>query len=152
MALPNLSEIKTRLVLFGSLVTGGAVYTANAAVQGDHTLLQAGIPALMTIVAGLSNELTGSDLGELIKNRGRARDILENEHLTRVVGLTIAALIDEASADPHYAVDKKRLEAIARYVKENWQDVPVRNDNDFADLSSFQLPTFLTGNPRRSFR
>ena len=38
----------------------------------------------MTIVAGLSNELTGSDLGELIKNRGRARDILENEHRCRV--------------------------------------------------------------------
>ena len=71
--------------------------------------------------------LSSHDLHEAIRERGRARDILENEHFTRIVGLTIATLIDEA-ADPRYAADRKRLEAIARYVKENWQKVPVRDD------------------------
>ncbi len=145
MTIPNLSQIKTRLVLFGSLVTGGAFYHALSEMH-EKSPMQAAFPVIITLCAEMAMHLSSHDLHEAIRERGRARDILENEHLTRAVGRSIAALIDEASAAPHYAADRKRLEGIAKYVKENWQDISVRQDADFADITSFQLPTFLTGN------
>jgi hypothetical protein len=47
MAILNLDEIKTRLLLFGSLVTGGAFY--HALSEHDKSPAQAAVPVIITL-------------------------------------------------------------------------------------------------------
>ena len=72
----DLSDIKTRLAVFTLPVLGGAAYAAYSTVHpATDSTMAASIPAMVGAVAGIASNLTASDLWEIIKNRGRARDL-----------------------------------------------------------------------------
>ncbi len=146
MNIVDIRNMKSRLIIFGVPVMGGAVYHALSEMHGG-SLPHAVVPAIFTLFTEMAMHLWTHDVHEAIREpRENARDILENEHLNRIVGVTVAALIDEAATDTHYsAADRQRLEAIARFIEEHWQEVPVRDPADFAGVSSFKLPEFLSG-------
>ena len=86
----DISQTKTRTLIFGAVFAAATVLSGNFAAAGAAGLV---IQAVGDIAGNIAGNISANDLGEMIKRFRQNQKILDDPHLTLAVGRAISLVI-----------------------------------------------------------
>lgn len=139
----RLSQIKSRLLIFGSLVSAGAITSATLGTETG--IIQSASVSLIQAIAGIGSNIFASDLySTLAKRLSDSDELLHNHDLTKAVGDSIGVVIRMAAEEAQYESDKKALLRVAHAAPRAWELLSALRDENLAPISESQLPSFFS--------
>ncbi len=136
-----MSNLHRRVRNFAGWLTFSTVVTGLSVAEG--TLLA----TILNVLGNVSMSHTASEFGkvnvaDLLPDRG---DPLANHHLTKAVGVAIAAIIEKEGRDRSL---QQKLSPLATTARENWetiaQQVTSQDEGDFTSLAEERLLEFFS--------
>ena len=150
----DISQTKTRTLIFGAVFAAATVLSGNFAAAGAAGLV-------IQAIGGIAGNIGASDLGDMIKCFRQNQKILDDPHLTLAVGRAISLVIlnvVECDDELPKLVENKRLpypfdslRKLAKNTETKWVKLSKKtiSNSDYIDIHESQLVTMFANDVQK---